>query len=590
MPFVATPHPAMTPGFRRIVARCTGRVVGAGLRPGLDALRRRDGRAVRRDAVAGVTVAAYLVPQVLAYSAVAGLPAVTGLWAAIGALVLYALLGSSRWLSAGPESTTAVMTAVAVGPLAAGDPARYAVLAAALACLVGVICLLARLARLGFVAEMLSRPVLVGYLAGIALIMIAGQLGPVSGVPVTGETPVTEAVSFVQQLDAVHVPTLLMAAGVLALLVVGGAALPKLPMPLIAVSFAAAVAALFALERFGIGTVGGVPQGLPVPAIPAIDVADLTALVVPAAGVAFVAFCDDVLTARAFGDRGRDQIDADRELVAIGAANVAAGLLHGFPVSSSGSRTVIGESAGGRSQLSSVVSAAAVVVVLLVAGSLLAALPQAALGALVVYAACRLVRVREFRRFARFRRAELAIALLATVAVVLFGVLYGVLVAVLLSVLDLVRRVSRPHDGILGFVPGLAGMHDIDDHPGATTVPGLVVYRYDAPLCFANAEDFRRRVEDAVVVDPPPRWLLLNAEAVTEIDLTAADVLRDLIRRLTARGIVVAVARAKTELWRDLQRAGVTEVIDERRVFPTLPTAVAAYREAEEDQPGTRSV
>jgi MFS superfamily sulfate permease-like transporter len=301
------------------------------------------------------------------------------------------------------------------------------------------------------------------------------------GVPVAGDTTVAEVVSVLSRLDAVHVPTLLMSAGVLLLLVVSGWVVPKLPMPLVAVSLAATVAALFTLDRWGIGTVGALPQGLPVPGIPAVGVPEITALAIPAAGVALVAFCDDLLTARAFGDRGRDPVDADQELVALGAANIAAGLLHGFPESSSGSRTVIGESAGGRSQLSSLVSAVAVVAVLIAAGSLLATLPQAAPGALVVYAAGRLVRVGEYRRFARFRWTELAIAVLATVAVVWFGVLNGVLVAVLLSVLDLVRRVSRPRDGILGFVPGLAGMHDIDDHPDATTLPGLVVYRYDAP-------------------------------------------------------------------------------------------------------------
>jgi sulfate permease, SulP family len=258
----------------------------------------------------------------------------------------------------------------------------------------------------------------------------------------------------------------------------------------------------------------------------------------------------------------------------------AAGVLQGFPVSSSGSRTAVNEAAGGRSQLSSLVTMALVVVVLLVAGPVLAEFPTAALGALVVYAAVRLIEPQEFVRFARFRRSELALAIATTVAVLAAGVLYGVLAAVGLSVLDLLRRVSRPHDGTLGFVPGLEGMHDVDDHPGAETVPGLVVYRYDAPLCFANAEDFRRRALRALESDPAARWLVLNVEAIAEIDVTAADTLLALCDEVESRGVTVALARAKHELLGDLARCGVRDRVGDDRIFPTLPTAVAAFRRA----------
>lgn len=544
------------------------------------ALRRRDRRVLTREALAGVTVAAYLVPQVLAYAEVAGLAPVAGLWAAAAALVGYALLGSSRLVSIGPESTTAVMTAIAVAPLAAGDPGRYAALSAALALLVAVVCVAARLARLGFLADLLSRPVLVGYLAGIALVMVSGQLDNLTGVPVQGDGFVAEVASFAMFIGSVHVPTVLMSTGVLVVLVVSRAVLPRAPGPLLAVLLATAVTAL--VPGAGLDVVGPVPQGLPAPALPSVTLADVVALLGPALGVAVVAFSDNVLTGRAFADRRGERIDADRELLALGAANAAAGLVQGFPVSSSGSRSALADALGARSQLYSVAALVVVLVVLWVGGPLLAAFPNAALGALVAYAAARLVDLGEFARFARFRRSELALAVATTVGVLVLGVLLGVLVAVALSILDLFRRVSRPHDAVLGFVPGLAGMHDVDDYPQATTVPGLVVYRYDAPLCFANAEDFRQRALAAVrAADPPARWLVLDVESVVEIDVTAADALHTLCDELDREHVVVALARAKQDLLAVLRRAGLVERIGAERIFPTLPTAVAAFREKE---------
>jgi len=554
--------------------------VAAGLRPGLAALRRRDLPAVRGDVLAGVTVAAYLVPQVLAYAEVAGLAAVTGLWTAVAALGAYAVFGSSRQLSVGPESTTAIMTAVAIAPLAVGDGGRYVALAGALALLVGVICLLGRLARLGFLADLLSRPVLVGYLTGIALIMISGQLGKITGVPVDGDTFLAELLSFAAGVGGVHLPTLLLAAAVLVFLLGGAKLFPRAPIPLLAVLLAAGATALLTADALGVRVVGSVPQGIPVPALPSVTITDLTDLLLPAIGVAIVAYSDNVLTGRAFATRNSHPLDADQEMLALGAANVAAGLLQGFPVSSSGSRTVIGDSLGSRSQLSSIVTLLLVVAVLFVGGPVLAAFPTAALGALVVYAALRLIEPAEFRRFARFRRSELALALATTIAVLVLGVLYGVLAAVALSILDLLRRVSRPHAAVLGFVPGLAGMHDVDDHPGTTTVPGLVVYRYDAPLCFANAEDFRDRALAALDAAPAPvRWLVLNTEAIVEIDITAADAVHTLCDELDTRGLVLALARVKQDLLHDLRHSGLADRIGANRIFPTLPTAVAAFKE-----------
>jgi sulfate permease, SulP family len=330
--------------------------------------------------------------------------------------------------------------------------------------LVGAICLLGRLARLGFLADMLSRPVLVGYLTGIALIMIAGQLENVTGVPVEGGAFLADIASFAGHIELVHGPTLGMSTTVLAFLIVVGTLLPRIPGPLVAVLLAAAASALLALDRVGMRVVGRVPEGLPVPAVPAITPGDLALLLPAALGVAVVAYSDNVLTARAFAAKQRHPLDSDQELLALGAANLATGFLQGFPVSSSASRTTVGHAVGGRSQLTSVVALLAVLVVLTVGGPVLAALPTAALGALVVYAALRPVHVAELHRIGRFRRSELSIALATTTAVLLVGVLYGVLIAAGLSILDLLRRVSRPHDGVLGYVPGLAGLHDIDDY------------------------------------------------------------------------------------------------------------------------------
>jgi high affinity sulfate transporter 1 len=528
--------------------------------------------------LAGVGVAAYLIPQVMAYAAVAGLPPVVGLWAIGVALLVYAFLGSSRQLSVGPESTTALMTAVVVAPLAAGDPGRYAALAAALALLVAAACLLARVARLGFVADLLSKPVLVGYLAGIAVLMIVSQLDTVTGVEVTGDTVLAEVRSFVAGLGQVQPATLLVAAGVLALLLVVQQRFPRAPGPLIALVGASAAAAVFSLADRGVALVGDIPAGLPGLEVPAVQAGDLAQLVVPALGVAVVGYVDNVVTARAFAGRNGYRIDADQELLALGAANLAVGLTQGFPVSSSGSRTVIGDALGSRSQLHSLVALASVVVAVLALRPLLALFPTAALGAIVVYAALRLIDLHEFRRFGAFRRSELALALLTTAAVVVFGVLVGVVVAVGLSAAELLRRVGRPHDGILGYVAGVAGMHDIDDHPGARLVPGLVVYRYDSPLFFANAEDFRTRSLAAVDSAPTPtEWFVLNAESNVEVDVTALDALEEVRGELSRRGVVFALARVKQDLRVELEAAGLVDRVGADRIYPTLPTAVQAY-------------
>ncbi|WP_433520181.1 SulP family inorganic anion transporter [Nocardia pseudovaccinii] len=565
----------------------------ARLLPGLRQFDGYDRTRLRTDVLAGVTVAAYLVPQVMAYATVAGLAPVVGLWASIGPMAVYVLLGTSRRLSVGPESTTALMTAVALAPLAAGDPDRYAALAAILALLVGALCLAGAAARLGVLADLLSRPVLVGYLAGTAVIMIVGQLGRVTGVPVKGESILAQLHSLATHAGRWHWQTLVLAVSVLSVLLLLAWRAPRVPGPLLAVLLATGVVTVFSMRRYGIEVVGSVPAGLPAPGFAGVAAADIAQLVLPAVGIAVVGFSDNALTARAFAARHGGHVAVNTELAALGATNLASGVLHGFPVSCSGSRTTIADAMGARTQLYSVVALGSVLTVLLGARGVLAGFPTAALGALVIYAALRLIDVPEFRRIARFRRSELVLALGTVVAVLALGVLYGVLVAIALSIFDLLRRVARAHDAILGFVPGLAGMHDVDDYSDAKPVPGLVIYRYDAPLCFANAEDFRQRALAAVDEwdergATPVRWFVLNAEANVEVDLTALDAVEQVRAELAARGIVFAMARVKADLRDDLDAAGLTAKIGAQHLYPTLPTAVEAYRKARSVDPWER--
>jgi high affinity sulfate transporter 1 len=533
----------------------------------------------RGDLVAGLAVAAYLVPQVMAYAVVAGLPAAAGLWAAAPALVAYALLGSSRQLSMGPESTTALMTASVVGPLAVADPQRYADLAAALAVAVGLLAGLAWVLRLGFLADLLSQPILVGYLAGIAVIMIVGQLGTVTGVPLSGDQGLDELVSFLGNLDQVRLAPVLVTVATVALLGLSRARWPLIPGPLVAVVLGAVAAGLFDLEERGVELVGTVPAGLPSPTLPTVD--DVGMLLWPAFGVLLVAYTDDVLTARAFAlERSDERIDARREFLALGAANVAAGLLRGFPVSSSGSRTAVGAASGSRSQWHSVVAAACVIAVLLWLHQWVAEIPRACLGGIVVWAAVLLIDIAGFRRLARFRISELVLALSATVGVLVLGVLPGILVAVGLSVAELLHRVARPHDAILGHVPGLAGMHDIDDYPNAVEVRGLLVYRYDAPLIFANAADFHRRALAAVNERIPGlEWVIINVEAMVEVDFSGLEALSRLATEVRDKEIVLALARVKQDLLEPLRAFGLVDQIGADRMYPTLPVAVDAYNE-----------
>jgi high affinity sulfate transporter 1 len=556
------------------------------LMPGLAQFRNYQRSYLRGDILGGLTVAAYLVPQVMAYATLVGVPAINGLWCALPPLVLYAIFGTSRLMSAGPESTVALMTGTAIAPLAGGDMGVYLSMCAILAILVGAMCYVAGVIRLGFLADLLSKPILAGYMAGLAVIMIASQLGKFTGAPVTGDEVIDEVTSLWSVRDQIHNPTLMFSMALLAVLLIFAKVIPRLPGPLFAVLLATAAVSVFGLEKYGIKTIGEIPGGLPPFSLAHIEMHwnDLNNLAAVAVGITIVGFADTVATARSFAMKDGSKIDGNAELRAMGIYNIGSAMTQGFPVSSSASRTALGFLIGARTQMYSLVAFVGLVVILLTATGLLAHFPKAALGALVVYAGLRLIDIREFKRLFRFRRdnglsSEFVLAVLTFLAVLLLGVLYGVIAAVGISILNLLRRVARPHDAVQGFVPGMAGMHDIDDYKEATLEPGLLVYRYDAPLFFANAENFAARALKSVDENPDPvEWFILNAEANSEMDLTAIDALDSLRQELATRGIHFGMARVKSETLKALQVGGQLDEIGVENIYPTLPTAVAAYR------------
>jgi high affinity sulfate transporter 1 len=538
-------------------------------------------KAVKRgDLLAGLTVAAYLVPQCLAYGELAGLPPVSGLWAMVPAMVIYPLLGSSRQLSVGPETSTALMTAAVVAPLAAGDAARYWAIASLLALLVGLLCGLGAALRLGFLSDLLSKPILVGYLTGVAVLMVCGQLHALTGTGQRADTLLEAVQQRWLAQGSIHGPTLVMALGALALMLTLQRWAPAWPGPLVAVLLATAAVPLLHLDARGVALIGPIPAGLPWPQLPAIpwDPSMLQPLLAGALGIALVGYSDTMLTGRGFAHRSGDRLDANGELLALAAVNLGSALFRGFPVSSSNTRTALADAAGCRSQRYALVAAGVTLLALLGLRPVLSLFPRPVLAAIVVYAALRLIDPGAFVRLWRFRPSECLLALGTLAGVLLTGLLTGVALAVGLSVVALFGRLARPHSAVMGEVPGLAGFHDVADWEGGRTIPGLVLFRYDAPLCFANAEDFRRRALAALAVaEPAAEWLVLNAEAIVEIDSTAAEMLLGLQQELAGRGVRLALTRVKRELFAQLEAAGVVERLGEEHLYPTIPTAVAAF-------------
>ncbi len=548
--------------------------------PGLTRLLSYRREWLRGDVLAGLTVAAYLIPQCMAYGELAGVEPVAGLWAILPPMIIYTIFGSSPQLSVGPESSTAVMTAVAIAPLAAARSDTYISFAALLAIIMGLVCIAGYLARLGFLANLLSKPILIGYMAGIALIMIGGQLGKIGKIEIEADAFLGQLSEFLSKLSLVHSPTLILGILILLFLFAFQRRFPNLPIPLITVLLSTVAVAIFNLDQRGVAVVGEIPAGLPHLAIPQMSVQDLSSLIASAVGISLVGYSDNVLTARAFANLNHYKIDANQELLALGLTNLGNGLMQGFPISSSGSRTVLGDSVGSKSQLFSLVAMVAVILVLLFLRPVLALFPKVALGAIVIYAATKLIDVSEFIRLYRFRRSEFILALVTTLAVLMTDILVGVGIAVSLSVIELFSRVAYPHDAVLGQVPDLAGLHDIDDWEDVKTIPGLVIYRYDAPLCFANAENFKQRALEAIEAETTSvEWFVLNMEANVEIDITAIDMLFELSAELASKNITFALARVKQDLYLELERAGFLKHITKEYIYPTLPTAIAAFEQ-----------
>jgi high affinity sulfate transporter 1 len=537
---------------------------------------------IRHDVVAGVVLAAFLVPVGMAYAQVAGLPPVYGLYATIVPLIVYAVLGPSPILVLGPDSTLAPLIAATILPLAAGDPDRAVALAGALAIGGGVICVVAGLAKFGYLTEFVSMPVRVGYLNGIVIVVFVSQVAAMLGVESDSDATLGTAVDVVEAIVDGSVDSTAATIGVACFvgIIVLRRIRPSVPGGLVAVVASMTAVAVFGLDG-EISTVGELPRGLPRPVIPDIAWSDVGALVAGSLTIAVVSFTDTSLFSRAFAARGGTTVDPNRELVALGAANLATGFAQGFSVSASSSRTPVAAAAGARTQLTGVVGAAGVAVLLVAAPGALSTLPIATLAAVVMAAVLSLADVGAMKRLVRSRPGELALSVVALVGVVALGVLWGVGIAVGMSLLAFVQRAWRPDSATLVRVPGRKGYHDRRRHPDGTTMPGLLIYRFGAPLFFANAEYFRSEVLDEVDhATDPIRWVVVAAEAITDVDPTADELLRSLVVDLHARGVVFAFAGLRGTVRDDLMRTGTATLIGLGRFHPTIGAAVRAYVES----------
>lgn len=523
--------------------------------------------------LAGLTVAALALPSGMAYAQLAGLPAVIGLYALLLPSVAYALLGSSRPLIVGPEGSLAALVAASVLPLAAPGSADAAELAAMLSLLVGACFVVAWLLRLGWIADYLSRPVLVGYIHGVAIVLVIGQLGKLMGLDIAAIDPLPQLAEVAREADGADATTVAVAVGGIAVLTAGRIWAPKVPMALVVVVAGIVLADAADLAAHGVALVGHVPSGLPSPTLPTPGASDTIALIPSAVGLFLLCFADEVLTARSYAGRHAQHVDANRELLAMGAASAAAGITRGMPVGGSGSRTAVNDAMGARTQVSSLVAAGAVLLVLLFLTGPIADLPKALLGAAIVVAAAGLVEPATWRALWATDRVELAIAAFTAGGVIGAGVLQAIALAVGLSILDVVRRSARPHDAVLGWVPRLGRYADVALHRSAEVTDGVVVYRLDDRLFFANAGYVKGRVREALRGAPtPPRRLVLDAEGMSHVDAAGLDALRELVAELEEEGVEVCVARAKAPLG---ARLDATPLGEDRR-FATVRAAVGA--------------
>jgi high affinity sulfate transporter 1 len=533
---------------------------------------------IRPDLIAGIVLAAILVPQGMAYAELAGLPPETGLYTTIACLVGYALMGPSRILVLGPDSSVSPLIFAAIVPLAAGDPATAIVLAGMLALLVGIIEIGLGLAKLGFVADLLSKEVQVGYMNGLAITIIVGQLPKLFGFSTDADGFVEEVQAFLSNLDQTNTSALVLGGATLVVLLGLPRITTRVPAVLIAVVGATVATAQLDLD---VSTVGALPEGLPSLQFPWTSLSDVGPLLAAALGIVLVSLTDTIATSTSFAAARGEEVDPDQEMIGIGSANLAAGVFQGFAISASGSRTAVAAQSGSKTQVTGLIGAGIVVLLLVLFPTLFADLPDTALAAVVIAAASSLMDLATLRTFLRVRRSAFWISLVASVGVILFGVLEGILIAVFLSILLFFRRSWWPHGEVLGRVPNLDGWHDTDRYTDATEEPDVLVYRWEAPLFFANAGIFRQEIR-RLVHRRRPRWVVLQCEAITDIDVTAADVLERLDRELNAKGVHVAFVELRDRLKDRVLRYGLLETLDRDHFYPSVNTALAAI---EHDQP-----
>ena len=550
--------------------------------PGLRTLREYQVAWLRHDVVAGLVLTTMLVPVGIAYAEAAGVPGIYGLYATIVPLLAYALFGPSRILVLGPDSSLAAVILAVVLPLSGGDPRRAVAIASMMAVVSGTVCILAGVARLGFVTELLSKPIRYGYMNGIALTVLIAQLPKLFGFSITSDGPLRNVWAIATALveGKTNWATLVVGAGTLAviLLLKGHKRLPGI---LIAVVAATVVVGVLNLaERAGVSVLGSLPQGLPAFAIPWITTADLVSILIGGTAVALISFADTSVLSRVYAARTRTYVDPNQEMVGLGVANLAAGFFQGFPISSSSSRTPVAEAAGARTQLTGVVGALAVALLLLLAPDVLRNLPTSALAAVVIASAIGLIEVTDLRRIYRIQRWECWLSIGCTVGVAVLGAIPGIGLAIVIAVIEFLWDGWRPYSAVLGRTKGVRGYHDITRYPDARLIPGLVLFRWDAPLFFANAEWFHERVLDAVATSPTPvSWLVVAAEPVTSVDVTSADMLAELDETLHAAGIKLCVAEMKDPVKDKLKRFGLFGRLGEAAFFPTIGAAVGRYLE-----------
>jgi high affinity sulfate transporter 1 len=536
---------------------------------------------LRADVLAGVSVAAVAIPIAIAYSKLVGVPAVYGLYASLLPLVAYALLGSSRQLIIAPDAATCAIVAAVVVPLAGHDPSRYLSLTSALAVIAGVFCIAAGFARLGFLTNFLARPILTGYLNGIAICIIMGQLGALFGYSVTPAGFFRLLWQFGTRLGETHGPTLAIGLATLGLLLLLARLAPKVPGPLVAVTLGITTSAVFDFARHGVKLLGEIPAGLPALKLPAIGGSDWQPLAMGAIGLALISYNSAMVTARGFASRNRYDIDPNQEFIALGAANIGAGILQGFAVSGADSRTAMNDSMGGKSQVTGLVAAGVIALTLLFLTQPLGWLPGVVLAAVLIKAAMGLFDLQGLVTLRRVSPQEFRLCLITLLGVITVGVLPGVVIAVGVALMQLMIRASRPHDAVLGRIPGTSAYRDTATHPEAAPFPGLLIYRFDSSLVFFNADHFKERVRTVVrEASAPVRHFLLDAGTMPSLDTTGAASLDQVCDELEAQGMTIAVAAARSPVRSMLDRTGLAGRIGPDRMFPTVESAVEALSRA----------